>query len=177
MSPISESSTSLISAALPTSTTKFILITSILACFGFIIHAISPARLTRVLLSALAAAEDSYIQAVEGGSFHHCQYHAATAERLTSQIKPADQRVDSPRGSSARLPLPLVPALSVLQIPPYTRHLAMHPGGSGPGNRHRECGALIARHFKILKEGQIRALSLDASAAGVARTISMRRRL
>ncbi|KAJ7463868.1 hypothetical protein B0H11DRAFT_1922798 [Mycena galericulata] len=133
MSPISESSTSLFSAALPTSTTKFILITSILACFGFIIHAISPARLTRVLLSALAAAEDSYIQAVEGRSFHHCQYHAATAERLASTSNCALRCI-------------------------------------------REVRALET-DMEILKEGQLRELSLEAAMAAVERTISMRRRL
>ncbi|KAJ7503343.1 hypothetical protein B0H11DRAFT_2357497 [Mycena galericulata] len=84
MSLTGESSASLLAAILPTSTTtKFVLIASILACLAYIVRATSPAHLTRVLLSALAATEDCFIQAVEGGSLH-CQYIAAIAERLAS---------------------------------------------------------------------------------------------
>ncbi|KAJ7505615.1 hypothetical protein B0H11DRAFT_2334249 [Mycena galericulata] len=185
MSPISESSASFLAATLPISTaTKFVLITSILACLAYIVRAISPARLTRVMSSALAATEDSFIQAVEDGSFH-CQYVGALAERLASQIS---LQIDVSILRKATLRDSLSHWTLFLQYFQFRRTLAILRCIQearaieanievGPSFSYwTECRALSATHFKILKEGQLRELSLEAATAVAARTISMRRR-
>ncbi|KAJ7503351.1 hypothetical protein B0H11DRAFT_1906402 [Mycena galericulata] len=115
-----------------------------------------------VLLSSLAATEDSFIQAVEGGSLH-CEYIAPIAERLASlQIDVSVLREAALRDSLSHRTL-------FLQYFHFRRTLAIL--------RCIQEVRAIKTNIEIFKEGQLWELSLEAAAAAATRTISMRRRL
>ncbi|KAJ7509927.1 hypothetical protein B0H11DRAFT_1901283 [Mycena galericulata] len=157
----SESSASLLTALLPTSTTaKLVLTVSTLACMVYIVRAISPTRLMRVLVSSLAAAEHSYIQGVESGSFVY--EYAALAKRLASlQIDVSILREEDMRDSLSHCNafsryFQLQRTFAILRCIREVRTLETD--------------------IEILKEGQLRELPLEVATAAAMRTISMRRR-
>ncbi|KAJ7511126.1 hypothetical protein B0H11DRAFT_2214962 [Mycena galericulata] len=159
MSSISESYSSLLASALSTSTTKAVLVASTLAYIAYTIRAISPTRLTQVLVSALASAENAYIQAIESTSFR-CELSAA-AERLVSlQLDVSILREAALRDSRS------------LWVP-MSQYL-----------HFRRARALLLciwevraleNDIEIIKEGLLRDIPLEAGVS--VRTISMRRRL
>ncbi|KAJ7504217.1 hypothetical protein B0H11DRAFT_2221658 [Mycena galericulata] len=163
MSPLSDPSTSsFLMAALPTSTAaKVILVASTITCVAYIIRAISPAHLTCILVSSLAAAEHALLNTVESGTFR--SEYAVLTERLTSlQLNVSLLR-------EAYL------CDSLSSWAPFSQYLQLH----------RTLAILrciqevraLETDIEILKEFQLRELPLEASTAAATRTISMRRRL
>ncbi|KAJ7140318.1 hypothetical protein C8R43DRAFT_1238602 [Mycena crocata] len=69
MSPVTETSLSLLASALPVTTTsaKIMDVVLFLVITAFILHYASPAHLTRVLLAAMHDAESAYFDALEAG--------------------------------------------------------------------------------------------------------------
>ncbi|KAJ7509939.1 hypothetical protein B0H11DRAFT_1901294 [Mycena galericulata] len=172
MSPLNESSASFLTAALPTSTTaKIILIILTLVCMAYIIRVISPAHLTRVLVSSLAAAEHALLHAIESGTFR--SEYAALAERLTSLQLDVSLLREASLCDSLSYWAPFSQffkfrrALAILRCIQEVRAL----------ETDIEWRRLSEVDSKILKEFQLRKLPLETSTAAAARAISMRRRL
>ncbi|KAJ7509929.1 hypothetical protein B0H11DRAFT_2270253 [Mycena galericulata] len=163
MPPLNDpSASSFLMAALPTSTAaKVILVASTIACMAYIIRAISPAYLTCILVSSLAAAEHALLHTVESGTFR--SEYAVLTERLTSL------QLDVSLLREASLCDSLSYWAPFSQFFKFRRALAVL--------RCIQEVRALETDIEILKEFQLRELSLEASTAVAAQTISMRRRL
>ncbi|KAJ7491978.1 hypothetical protein FB451DRAFT_1501259 [Mycena latifolia] len=106
MASLSETSLSLITSTPPTSgTTKVVIGVLVLVITVCIMHHASPMRLTSIMVAAIAATEQTYLEAVEAGVLSTSDVHMAAT--LTSlQIKVSTIREASLRNSlSYRGPL------------------------------------------------------------------------
>ncbi|KAJ6488076.1 hypothetical protein DFH09DRAFT_1339329 [Mycena vulgaris] len=156
MASLSEPLSLLASAPPPSSTTSKVLLGVLgLTLAACIIHYASPMRLTRVLLAAIADAEDAYLEALEAGILSHTDVH--TAEMMSNlQLK-----VSHLREASLRHSLSYCTTVSEF-LKGRTLTLLQCIW---------EVRALEAR-IEILKEEQLRALDPHIGAGGV----SLRRR-
>ncbi|KAJ7509937.1 hypothetical protein B0H11DRAFT_2184387 [Mycena galericulata] len=162
MSPLNDpSASSLVTAALPTSTAaKIILVMFTIACMAYIIRIISPAHRTCILVSSLAAAEHTLLHTVEAGTFR--SEYVVPAERLTGlQLDVSILREAALRDSLSYWD-------SFSQFFKFRRALAIL--------RYIQEVRALKTHIEILNELQLRELLHEAETAA-ARTISMRRRL
>ncbi|KAJ7436719.1 hypothetical protein B0H11DRAFT_2109278 [Mycena galericulata] len=159
MTSLVQPSASLVAATMPSSTAaKVVLVAFTLACFARPVS--SPERLTRVLVSAISAAEDASHHIVEAGYFH--REYAALTKRLTSlQVDVSLLREAALRDSRSSW-APFSQRIQFRRMFAILRCI-------------REVQALKT-DIEILKECQLRELPLETAITVTARTISMRRR-
>ncbi|KAJ7491955.1 hypothetical protein FB451DRAFT_1165155 [Mycena latifolia] len=155
MTSVPETSLTLITAAPPASTTTKVPISvRVLTVAACGMHYASPLRLTHVLVAAIAAAEKTYLEAVESGILKSDVDMAAMLTRL--QIKVSTIREGCLRNSlSYRTALSGFfkgDTLTVLQCLREVR--------------------VFEAHIEILKEGHLRAS--DVTSEGATRVVSLR---
>ncbi|KAJ7491967.1 hypothetical protein FB451DRAFT_1551426 [Mycena latifolia] len=164
MSCLSETSLSLLASAPPTSTETYILLGALVfTATAYIVYYASPARLTPILVAAIAETEKTYLEALEAGVLPKSD--ANMAATLTSlQIKASNIREATLRHSlSYRTALCAFlkgRTLTVLYCIRDVRRLEIH---------------IEARlYFSILKETRLRAA--DPASESATRTVSLRQR-
>ncbi|KAJ7491959.1 hypothetical protein FB451DRAFT_1165158 [Mycena latifolia] len=161
MSSISETSLSLITSTPTTSAMAKIFVTAlILSSTAYILHCASPMRLTRVLVTAIAAAERAYLEAVEDAMITKYDVHiAATLTRL--QLKVSELREETLRNS-------LSYRVSFCEF---------FKGRTFTVLRSIQDVRRLETHIEILKEGRLRDSDPDLpSPETMARTVSIRQR-
>ncbi|KAJ7509932.1 hypothetical protein B0H11DRAFT_2216796 [Mycena galericulata] len=176
---LANSSTPFLTAAMPTSAAaKSILVASTIACMVYIIRVTSPAHLTRVLVSSLAAAEHALLHTVESGTFRS-EYAVLVLAKYEYDTANGHYAVLAEQLTSLQLDVSLLREASLCDALSYWATISQFL------NFRRTLAILrciqevrtLETDIEILKEFQLRELPLEASTAAAARTISMRRRL